>query len=160
MNPVCASHPCLNINIKAAQLGYTFIPRGNKVTSSSPKRTRRQTHVPTCVPRGFYSSPMLDSGVFLSAKRGGGGERDEKIHLLTDSAILDFCYSPSVTWSAPAFTRGGVSLQKMWLSASIQRDMRVLEWFGWEVVIMHVINKEKVWKCPVLQEISLQYSNM
>lgn len=53
--------------------------------------------------RGFFSP------LFLNA---GGGE-EKKIHLLTDSAILDFCYSPSVTWSAPAFTRGGVRLMKM-----------------------------------------------
>ncbi|TNN53850.1 hypothetical protein EYF80_035911 [Liparis tanakae] len=69
---------------------------------------------------------MSHSGVFflsLSAEeeeeevvewrveRGGG---DKKIHLLTDSAILDFfCSSPSsVTWSAPALTRGGLSRTK------------------------------------------------
>lgn len=108
MNPVCASHPCcLNINIKAAQLGYTFIPRAHKRTSSSPTRARRRPVVPTCVPQGlFYSSPMLDSGGFLSQRRRGG---DEEIHLLIDSAILDFCYSPSVTWSAPTFLPGAGS---------------------------------------------------
>lgn len=66
------------------------------------------------------STPRLFSPLFLNA---GGGE--EKNHLLTDSAILDFCYSPSVTWSAPAFTRGGVRLMKMWSSTSRQRGMCV-----------------------------------
>lgn len=41
----------------------------------------------------------------LSAQEGG----DEEIHLLIDSAILDFCYSPSVTWSAPTFLPGAGS---------------------------------------------------
>lgn len=43
-------------------------------------------------------------------ERGGGG--DKKIHLLTDSAILDFFCSSSVTWSAAALTRGGLSRTK------------------------------------------------
>ena len=80
MNPVCASHPCLNINIKAAQLGYTFIPRGHKVANSSPKRARRQPHVPTCVPLGFlFLSHVRLRGFFLSAKEerreGRGGTK-------------------------------------------------------------------------------------
>ncbi len=71
MIPVCASHPCLNINIKAAQLGHTFIPRGHKHTNSSPTRVRRKPGVPTCVPQGFYSSPMLRLGLVFQRR----GER-------------------------------------------------------------------------------------
>lgn len=40
--------------------------------------------------RSHVSTPRLFSPLFLNA---GGGE--EKNHLLTDSAILDFCYSPA-----------------------------------------------------------------
>lgn len=101
---LCASHPCLNINIKAAQLGYTFIPKGYKRSNSSPTRARRKPVVPTCVPKGLYSSPMLQSGVFLRAR--GGRRRNSSPDRFRHTG---FCYSPSVTWSAPTFTRGGLS---------------------------------------------------
>lgn len=63
---------------------------------------------PSMCPAGllFPSHVGLLGGFYFSPAQGGD---EKKIHLLTDSAILDFCYSPSVTWSAPAFTRGGVS---------------------------------------------------
>lgn len=55
---------------------------------------------------GFTPLPFYNSWVFFSFHR----RRDEEIHLLTDSAILDFCSSPSsVTWSAPTFTMGGIT---------------------------------------------------
>lgn len=85
-----------------SQSGWPFLKK---------KKEKNLSHV---------STPRLFSPLFLNA---GGGE--EKNHLLTDSAILDFCYSPSVTWSAPAFTRGGVRLMKMWSSTSRQRGICV-----------------------------------
>lgn len=160
MNPVCASHPCcLNINIKAAQLGYTFIPRAHKRTSSSPTRARRRPVVPTCVPQGlFYSSPMLDSGGFLSQRRRGG---DEEIHLLIDSAILDFCYSPSVTWSAPTFLPGAGSagwkcdyllVYGVISCVCVCGQEGVWLWgCSYDCVVNKEEKKKSLWACPVLK---------
>lgn len=113
MNPVCVcgSHPWRSTNMKAALHGHTFINGARKqLTYTGQEEARRPDVCPD--PFAFYFSPMLET------PRGDGG-RGKKIHLLTDSAILDFCYSPSVTWSAPAFTRGGVSRMKTGPSTAV-----------------------------------------
>lgn len=92
--------------ISTSKLGYTLVPRARRPTSGSPTPTRKKTNVPAYVPNCLHSAPILQLLRFFFFQRRG----DEEIHLLTDSAILDFCSSPSsVTWSAPTFTRGGIT---------------------------------------------------
>lgn len=63
----------------------------------------------------FTPLPSCNSWECFFIRRRG----DEEIHLLTDSAILDFCSSPSsVTWSAPTFTRGGITDGWRWDSTA------------------------------------------
>lgn len=127
----------------------------SKRRSSATRSSRRDTNAPAAhlhgpggsqssqhvSQRAFIPLPCYTLGFFLRA-RGGG---DEEIHLLTDSAILDFCYSPSVTWSAPTFTRGGLSPGENVIIRRTAWYMRVYMWrFVWKAVIMAVIRKEKV----------------
>lgn len=68
MNPVCASHPCLNINIKAKRLGFTCIPRGNKHAANLRTQLRKRPVVPTCVQKALIPLPWYSLG-FFSAKK-------------------------------------------------------------------------------------------
>lgn len=80
-------------------------PEGTQTLQQLTYTGQEEASRPNMCPKGplFLSHATLWG---FSPRTGGG---DEEIHLLTDSAILDFCYSPSVTWSAPTFTRGGLS---------------------------------------------------
>lgn len=103
MNPVCASHPCPNINIRARLHTRPESPETHqRLTYADQEEDKRPSICPELASLRSHLT-TLEGGFFQ--RRG-----DEEIHLLTDSAILDFCSSPSsVTWSAPTFTRGGIT---------------------------------------------------
>lgn len=133
MKPARASHPCLGYQHQSEATHSATAATGTPKQLTYTRAGRRPV-VPACVPKrlAFLKkkkkkkiSPMLALRGFFLLFSSTQEEGKKKNHLLTDSAILDFCYSPSVTWSAPAFTRGGVRLMKMWSSTSRQRGICV-----------------------------------